>query len=119
MPDIAHWLKSAVEAGASDLHVVSGYQPTLRIHGRLQPLEVPVPETEPLRSELLALCPDESRVELDSGKNADFALELDVDGQVRRFRVNYFVAAGRLGACYGSFESPRRALHDQNLRFLS
>ncbi len=32
------WLVSAVEAEASDLHVVAGYPPMLRIHGQLRNL---------------------------------------------------------------------------------
>jgi Tfp pilus assembly pilus retraction ATPase PilT len=34
--EIRNWLAAAVEAGASDLHIVPGYPPTLRVHGRLR-----------------------------------------------------------------------------------
>ena len=36
VPDqLRGWLRHAVEAGASDLHVIAGYPPVLRIHGDL------------------------------------------------------------------------------------
>ena len=36
---IRRWLTAAVDAEASDLHLVSGYPPVLRVHGDLQQLE--------------------------------------------------------------------------------
>ena len=100
MPDIAAWLKHAVDAGASDLHIVPGYKPTLRLHGRLQALDVPALNGESVRAALIALCPDASRRDLEDQNNVDFALELDIGGHMCRFRANYFVAAGDLGACF-------------------
>ena len=34
------WLLHAVGEGASDLHIVAGYPPTLRVHGELRPVDV-------------------------------------------------------------------------------
>lgn len=100
MPDIPAWLNHAVEAGASDLHVVPGYKPTLRLHGRLQALDAPELDTESLRPALLELCPETAQSALEARKNTDFALELDVDGHTRRFRANYFFSGGDLAGCF-------------------
>ena len=38
--EIRNWLTLAIEAEASDLHVVPGYPPALRVHGELRQLDV-------------------------------------------------------------------------------
>jgi len=35
--ELLRLLESAVECGASDVHLVPGYAPTFRVHGRMQP----------------------------------------------------------------------------------
>lgn len=42
-------LKLMVEKDASDLHIKVGSPPTLRIHGRLYPIELPPLRTEDTR----------------------------------------------------------------------
>jgi twitching motility protein PilT len=105
MPDesavaIHNWLGEAVAAGASDLHIVTGYRPTLRLHGRLVELAVPVLTDEVVRAALIPLCPPRVLAGFETQSNADFALELTIDGQSRRFRVNYFVSGQSIGACF-------------------
>jgi twitching motility protein PilT len=100
MPDIPARLNHAVECGASDLHVIPGYRPTLRIHGRLEPLDSPELDALSLLPSLLALCPETANSVLETRKNTDFALELNVDGHTRRFRANYFYSAGNLAGCF-------------------
>ncbi|MBN1851301.1 MAG: PilT/PilU family type 4a pilus ATPase [Pirellulales bacterium] len=98
--DIRDWLAQAVGMGASDLHIVTGYRPTLRLHGRLMELQVPVLADGVVRAALIPLCPKKTLAQFESQKNADFALSLTINGQVRRFRVNYFVSGQNIGACF-------------------
>jgi twitching motility protein PilT len=110
------WLRRAVEAGASDLHLIVGYPPVLRLHGDLmeqsgaddslspRPRASPRPgwgALEPAEmSELVAaLCPPGARDRLHSRKNVDFSFEMELDGTVQRFRANLFHAGGQVGAC--------------------
>jgi len=93
-------LAQAVEQGASDLHVVVGRRPTLRLHGRLQELEGAVLTDEAVRSALLAFCPPQPLRQFECENNTDFALELDLGGVPRRFRANYFVSGRHIGACF-------------------
>ncbi|HXY33331.1 MAG TPA: PilT/PilU family type 4a pilus ATPase [Planctomycetaceae bacterium] len=93
-------LAQAVEQGASDLHVVVGHRPTMRLHGRLQPTSGPVLTAEVARAALLAFCPPRSQEQFEREHNADFALELDVGGKRRRLRVNYFLSGPGMGACF-------------------
>ncbi len=93
-------LAAAVEQGASDLHVVVGHPPTLRLHGRLRELPGPVLTDADVEPALSALCPAERWQQFQAAHNLDFALELELDGQPCRFRVNYFVNGDHCGGCF-------------------
>ena len=94
------WLTAAVEAGASDLHVVAGHPPVLRVHGRLRQLDAIPLEGPSVRRELEPLCPPHAMKRFQNDKNADFAFELDVQDQAHRFRANYFLSGEQVGACF-------------------
>ena len=97
---IRDWLAQAVDQSASDLHVVVGHRPTLRVHGRLQELPAQVLAADVVRKVLLPLCPQRAQEQFERAKNADFALQLDISGRPQRFRVNYFVSGPHIGACF-------------------
>ena len=93
------WLIRAVADGASDLHIVAGYPPVLRLHGELTPLEetpLAASETEAL---LWELCPREVFLRNEAQKNVDFSFALEDGRRVCRFRANVFRNGGQLGAC--------------------
>ena len=54
---LREWLGQAVEAGASDLHLVAGYPPVLRLHGDLVELPGPPLEADEARELLRPVCP--------------------------------------------------------------
>jgi twitching motility protein PilT len=117
------WLSRAVRAGASDLHLIVGYPPVLRLHGDLieqpeplaeadpdrqavspQPLGAPRPVTAPLEADearqlISSLCTADALARLHAQKNVDFSFELTLDGGPQRFRANLFHVGGQLGAC--------------------
>ncbi|MEX0937885.1 MAG: PilT/PilU family type 4a pilus ATPase [Pirellulales bacterium] len=94
------WLTEAVERGASDVHIVTGYRPTLRVHGLLHELAGDVLTEETVKGALLPLCPLEELAHFEQRHNADFAVELQIAGRPQRFRVNYFVGVRSMGACF-------------------
>jgi twitching motility protein PilT len=99
------WLLEAVDQGASDLHLVSGHAPTLRLHGILVPLECASAPTsiladDELHSLLMPVLPAGYHGSFAAEKNADFALQVEHDGNVQRFRANYFRSGRNLGACF-------------------
>jgi twitching motility protein PilT len=98
--DLGRWLQAAVSAGASDLHLIAGYPPTLRLHGELRAIEEPTLAGEPLRGLLLSLCHEPQRVLLSANKSIDFSFELAIDGRSHRFRVNLFYTSGQLAGCF-------------------
>jgi twitching motility protein PilT len=100
IPDkLRRWLELAATGGASDLHLIVGYPPVLRLHGDLTELPEPpltAEEAEPL---LGTLCPPGAFERLEAQKNADFSFALPVAGGTVRFRANLFHAAKHVGAC--------------------
>jgi twitching motility protein PilT len=107
-PDLDHpgpqqlraWLTRAVEAEASDLHLVSGHPPMLRVHGELRPLDAGPLDGASVRALLVPACPPQAMERFKADRNADFALELPLADRRQRFRANYFVAGKEIGACF-------------------
>ncbi len=93
------WLGRAVEAGASDLHLIPGYPPVLRLHGDLTELRGPPVTGEELSPLLTALLPAAARDRLQANKSVDYSFDLTVGGEGRRFRANVFQAGGQFAAC--------------------
>jgi twitching motility protein PilT len=96
---LREYLRGAVDAGASDLHLVVGHPPVLRLHGDLIELPGPLLEAAETQSLLHSLCPPEVLARLQAQKNVDFSFDLDLDGSTRRFRANLFHTGGQMGAC--------------------
>jgi twitching motility protein PilT len=90
------WLEVAVRAGASDLHLIAGHPPVLRVHGDLVELAEPALSAEEAEPLFAAACPPGAFEQLEARKNVDFSF---ASGAVR-FRANLFQAGGALGACF-------------------
>ena len=100
LPEEVHaWLAQAVDRRASDLHLIPGYPPTLRLNGDLVELPEPPLAAEEARALLTALCPAAGRGRFLAQKSLDFSFTLERDGRATRFRVNLFHAGGDIGAC--------------------
>lgn len=97
---IQEWLTHAVEADASDLHLVAGRPPVLRIHGKLQTLQEPPLDGDVLWDLLSPLCSKETCDRFHREKDLDFSLALRLNGESQRFRVNFFLSGGQVGACF-------------------
>lgn len=85
VPDL---LQQVVEAGASDLHMTVGIPPTIRLHGKLRPLEQYarlVPET--IDAFVAEITTPEQRARFAKVGELDFSYGL---AGIGRFRVNLF-----------------------------
>jgi twitching motility protein PilT len=98
--EIRRWLTAAIEGQASDVHLVPGYPPAMRVHGELQQLDSPPLEPMAVRELLAQLCPAYVMGRFRAARNADFSLELVLRGQRERFRANYFLTGGHTAACF-------------------
>jgi len=93
------WLSHAVDAGASDLHLIVGYPPVLRLHGDLIELAEPPLAADEARELLSSLCPPESLARLEAQKNVDFSFGVVLGGRICRFRANLFHSSRHIGGC--------------------
>jgi twitching motility protein PilT len=72
----------------------------LRVHGELRELESAALEGDSVEALLVPACPASARERFQSDRNVDFALEVLLGDQWRRFRANYFLAGRKMGGCF-------------------
>ena len=97
---LEYWLGKAIATNSSDLHLVCGYPPVLRMNGSLVPIEnegLLTPES--LEGVLSAVRTDVQKMQFERELNLDYAAEISVYGRPNRFRVNLFRSFGSVGAC--------------------
>jgi twitching motility protein PilT len=100
VPDrLLTWLRQAVRSGASDLHLVAGYPPVLRLHGQLSELREPALAGEELDTLLSALCSPDNAARLQELRNVDFSFATPLGEGMARFRSNLFYSDRHLCAC--------------------
>ncbi|MCS7202906.1 MAG: type IV pilus twitching motility protein PilT [Thermodesulfovibrio sp.] len=97
MARIDAFFKLMLEQKASDLHLVAGSQPILRIHGELVRVQYKVLDNEELRKLLYEITPEEKIKIFEDTGDIDFAYEIPGVG---RFRVNYFMHKDGVGAAF-------------------
>lgn len=88
MAKLDAFFKLMVDQGASDLHLVSGSQPILRVHGELQRIRYHVLESDDLKKMLYEVAPEPKIKAFEETGDADFAYEIP---GLARYRANYFV----------------------------
>src|SRR4051794_21597102 len=96
--DIAQLLLDVVDRRASDLHLTAGAAPTIRVRGRLTPLEdYPVLSTTDTREIVYAILSNDQRQRLENDWQLDFAYT--IPGKAR-FRVNAYFQRAAIGAAF-------------------
>lgn len=85
------------EHGASDLHMVVGFPPLLRLRGDLIPLDAPVLSAESNREILFEILETKQQEALEKNKDLDKAYELEGVG---RFRCNFLFQHRGIGAVF-------------------
>src|SRR5690349_18674242 len=96
--DFADLLLEVIERNASDLHLTAGAHPTVRVRGRLQPLEdYPVMTTEQTRETVYSILSNDQRQRLETDWQIDFAYA--IPGRAR-FRVNAYYQRSAIGAAF-------------------
>jgi twitching motility protein PilT len=96
--DFADLLLEVIERNASDLHLTAGAHPTVRVRGRLMPLEdYPVMTTEMTREIVYSILSNDQRQRLETDWQIDFAYA--IPGRAR-FRVNAYYQRAAIGAAF-------------------
>jgi twitching motility protein PilT len=86
-------LQAVISNNASDLHLHTGRQPTLRLHGRLRALDTKVLEPEDTAALMKSITPDRYLQEVEEEGSADFGFSY---GDKARFRVAIFKQRGHV-----------------------
>jgi len=87
MAKLDAFFKLMVDQGASDLHLVSGSQPILRVHGELQRVKFNLLDNDDLKKMLYELAPEYKIKTFEETGDIDFAYEIP---GLARYRANYF-----------------------------
>ena len=82
------FLKSLVQQGGSDLHMASGLQPVMRIHGEMVRVKYKELVHEELKQMLFKLIDEAKKKVCEATGDLDFAYEIE---GIARFRVNFFM----------------------------
>jgi twitching motility protein PilT len=107
--DIHSLLRYVVECDASDLHIAVGEVPTLRINGALKRLSGNKMGMKDVRRMLSPLLTERMSEEFKKNLELDFSLSLD---EKTRFRVNFFMAEGAMGAAFRAIPANIPTLSD-------
>ena len=86
-----------IDRGASDLHMVVGLPPMIRVHGELIPTSQPVLDQDAAEGLLYPLLNEERKTEFLAEHDLDFAHAYE---EKARFRVNFFQQQRGLGAVF-------------------
>jgi len=111
--DLDSLLKDAYEADASDIHLVSGQPPVVRVHQVLTPLEgYPVITPEQGKAWLEQMAPKEGLETFQRNKDLDFSYA--VDG-LSRYRVNAHMQRGGIAFSLRAIKTKIPPLANLNL----
>lgn len=102
MAQIDAFFRLMNEQGASDLHLVSGQQPVLRVHGDLERVKYKVLDNDSLKSMLYEITPEEKIKAFEESGDVDFAYEIP---GLARYRVNFFMQKEGIGAVFREIPS--------------
>lgn len=88
MAQIDAFFKLMNDEGASDLHMMAGQQPILRIRGDMERVKFKPLENETLKSMLYEICPEDKIKIFEETGDLDFGYEIP---GLARYRCNYFM----------------------------
>ncbi|MDH5458659.1 MAG: type IV pilus twitching motility protein PilT [Nitrospinota bacterium] len=102
MAKIDAFFKLMNDQGASDLHLVSGSQPILRVHGDMERVKYKVMENDELKSILYEICPENKIKVFEETGDIDFGYEVP---NLARYRCNFFQQKWGVGAVFREIPS--------------
>lgn len=112
MSQIDEYLRHIVHHDASDLHVIAGQPPRIRVHGTLQAMNVEPNNAEQTQNILYEIMPTKAKKEFEANDSADFAHH--VEG-LARFRVNVFRHLHGMGGVLRVIPSQAMSLKELNM----
>jgi len=102
MAKIDAFFKLMNDQGASDLHLISGSQPILRVHGELERVKYKIMENDELKGILYEICPENKIKVFEETGDIDFGYEVP---NLARYRCNFFQQKWGIGAVFREIPS--------------
>ncbi|QPJ65110.1 MAG: type IV pilus twitching motility protein PilT [Candidatus Nitrohelix vancouverensis] len=102
MAKIDAFFKLMNDQGASDLHLVAGSQPVLRVHGDMERVKFKVLENDELKAMLYEIAPENKIKVFEETGDVDFAYEIP---NLARYRANFFQQKWGVGAVFREIPS--------------
>jgi twitching motility protein PilT len=90
------------DQGASDLHLISGSQPILRVHGDMERVKYKALENDELKAMLYEIAPENKIKVFEETGDVDIAYEIP---NLARYRANYFQQKWGVGAVFREIPS--------------
>src|ERR1700742_377646 len=109
--EITELLAFAQKNKASDLHLVGGKEPMVRIDGGLRPIKTGDLNADTVKNMLYSVMTEEQRAEYESEKEIDFAIAF---GAESRFRVNAYTTATGSAAAFREIPTKIPSLEQLN-----
>lgn len=97
MAQIDAFFKLMHEQGASDLHLIAGQQPILRIQGELERVKYKAMDNDDLKGMLYEITPEHKIKLFEETGDVDFAYEIP---GLARYRANFFMQKNGVGAVF-------------------
>lgn len=111
--DIQKLLEVVISKKASDLHLIVGAYPSLRVDGRLKPLEASeIMTPKKIEALIFEMTTEEQKDILLNNKEVDFSFAM---GEVARFRVNAYHQKGYLAAALRYIPAKIESMEDLGL----
>lgn len=105
-------LKTVVQHKASDLHLIVGTEPQVRIDGAMVPLDIGALNQNSIQSLCYAVLTEMQKKKLEETKELDFAIDLP---NIGRFRGNYYYERQNLAAAFRIIPSDIPTMQSLNL----
>ncbi|MBC8284012.1 MAG: type IV pilus twitching motility protein PilT [Nitrospinae bacterium] len=102
MAKIDAFFKLMNDQGASDLHLVAGSQPILRVHGDMERVKYKPLDNDELKAMLYEIAPENKIKVFEETGDVDFAYEIP---GLARYRANYFQQKWGVGAVFREIPS--------------
>jgi len=102
MAKIDAFFKLMNEQGASDLHLVSGQQPALRVRGDIERVKYKVLDSDNLKSMLYEIAPEDRVKVFEETGDVDFGYEIP---GLARYRANFFLQKNGVAAVFREIPS--------------
>lgn len=110
--DLHAILKAAIDADASDVHLIAGHAPMMRVHQNMAPLSFPEISNEVATAFLKQMAGPEAIATFERQRDADFSYNFE---GVARYRVNAHMQRGRIAFAMRMIKTKVPALNKLSL----